>query len=151
MTNHVLRCPNVDVSDARIIFRVCWESRDQAEPEEPSGNSRQALPHVRKNTNPSTCPIRAAHAEFIATLKGQGPRAIPLDVDAVDLKDRADHLNKVFNALSVYVTAILDDTAQNAPGGLDFGDVGAALSDLASDVTGTIQLTAGAMTAGRVA
>jgi hypothetical protein len=29
--------------------------------------------------------------------------------DAIDIEDRADHLDKVFGALSVYVTVILDD------------------------------------------
>jgi hypothetical protein len=45
---------------------------------------------------------------------------------------------------------ILDDTAQNVPGGLDLRDVEAVLADLASDVTGTIQYAADRL-AGRVA
>ena len=76
-------------------------------------------------------------------------RAIPLDPDASDLEDRADHLKKVLSALSVYVTAILDDTAQNLPGGLDLRHIDALLSDLASDVTGTIQRAADAMASSR--
>jgi predicted phage-related endonuclease len=40
---------------------------------------------------------------------------------------------------------ILDDTAQNVPGGLDLPDTEAVLADLASDVTGTIQLAADEM------
>ncbi|MGA3311193.1 MAG: hypothetical protein ABSD08_21695 [Xanthobacteraceae bacterium] len=47
-------------------------------------------------------------------------------------------MKKVLNALSVYVTAILDDTAQHVPGGLDLRYIDALLSDLVSDVTGTI-------------
>ena len=47
--------------------------------------------------------------------------------------------------MSVYVTAILDDTAQNVPGGLDLRQIDALLSDLASDVTGTLQRAADAM------
>jgi hypothetical protein len=84
---------------------------------------------------PSTNPVRAAHAEFVAALVGHPPWPISLDPDATDLEDRADHVNKVLNALSVYVTAILDDTAQNVPGGLDLRNIDALLSDLASDVT----------------
>jgi hypothetical protein len=57
----------------------------------------------------------------------------------VYLEDRADHLNKVLNGLSAYLTAILHDTAQNVPGGLDLRQVNALLSDLASDVSGTLQ------------
>ena len=70
--------------------------------------------------------------------------------DAIDLEDRADHLNKVLNALAAYLTAILDNTAQNVPGGLDLRQVEALLSDLTSDVVGSIQLAAASM-AGRVA
>ncbi len=85
----------------------------------------------------STNPVQAAHAEFAAALAGHPPRAIP--VDAVDLEERADHLKQVLNALSAHVTAVLDDTAHNVPGGLDLGQVDAFLSDFASDMTGTLQ------------
>ena len=44
--------------------------------------------------------------------------------------------------MSVYVTAILDDIAQNVPGGLDLRHIDALLSDLASDVIGTLPQTA---------
>jgi hypothetical protein len=75
----------------------------------------------------STSPVRAAHAEFVASLAGHPPRPIP--VDAI---------------------LILDDTAQNAPGGLDLRHIEAILSDLASDVAGIIQHAADSV-AGRVA
>ena len=68
------------------------------------------------SAKPSASPVRAAHAEFVAALAGHPPRPIPIDADAIDLEDRADHLDKVFGALSVYVAVILDDTAQNIPG-----------------------------------
>jgi hypothetical protein len=93
----------------------------------------------------STSRVCASHAEFVAALAGHPPRAIPLDADAIDLEDRADHLSKVFGALSVYVAVIIDDTAQNVPGRLDLPDTEAILADLASDVTGTIQHAAEGM------
>ena len=102
------------------------------------------------SAKPSTSPVRFAYAGFVATLAAYPPRPIPIDADAIDLEDRADHLDKVFGALSVYVTVILDDTAQNVPGTLDLRDVEAILADLASDVTGTIQHAADDM-AGRPA
>jgi hypothetical protein len=105
----------------------------------------------RAGTKPFATHVCSAHAQFVAVVAGAPPRAIPLDTDAVDLEDRVDHLSTVLNALSVYLTVILDDTAKNIPGRVDFGDISAALSDLASDVTGTIQLAADAMAAGRVA
>ena len=98
--------------------------------------------------NPSTDPVLAAHAEFVAALTRHSPRPIPIDADAIDLEDRADHLGRVLKALSVYVTAVADDTAQNAPGKLEFCHIEAILSDLASDVTDAIQHAADDM-AGR--
>ena len=91
------------------------------------------------NVKPSTNPVPAAYAEFIAALAGSPPQPISVDAEAVDLEDRADHLKRVLAALSDYLTAILDDTAQNVPGGLDLRQIIALLSDLASEVSGTIQ------------
>jgi len=88
---------------------------------------------------PSTNPVRSAHAEFVTALAGQPPWPMPLFADASDIEDRADHVKKVLDAVSAYVTAILDDTAQNIPGGLDLRQVDALLADLASEATGTIQ------------
>ncbi len=99
---------------------------------------------------PSTSPVRVAHADLVTAIAGHPPWPIPLFADASDLEDRADHLNKVLNAVSVYVTAILDDTAQNLPGGLDLRQIDALLSELVSDVTGTLQRAAEGI-AGRVA
>jgi hypothetical protein len=98
----------------------------------------------------SANPVRAARVELVAVLAGHPPWPIPIDADATGLEDRADHLKKVLDALSVYVAAILDDTAQNVPGGLDLRSIDALLADLASDVAGTIRRAADAM-AGRVA
>jgi hypothetical protein len=55
----------------------------------------------------------------------------------------------VFRGLAGYLTVILDDTAQNTPGGLDVCDAEAILADLASDLSGAIQRAAEEM-AGRV-
>ena len=103
-----------------------------------------------ETAKPSTNPVRAAHAEFFAALAGNPPRPIPVGTTAVDIEERADHLKQVLNALSAYLTAILDDTAENVPGGLDLRQVQALLSDLTSDMVGGIQLAAVSM-AGRVA
>jgi hypothetical protein len=91
-----------------------------------------------------------AHVEFVTALAAHPPCQIPVDADALDLDYRADHLEAVLNALSVYLTAILDDTAQNTPGGLNLRHIEAVVSDLASDVTGAIQRAADEMS-GRVA
>jgi hypothetical protein len=68
---------------------------------------------IGASAKPSTIPVRAAHAEFVAALARHRPRPISIDADATDLEDRADHLNKVLDGLSVYLIVIHDDTAQN--------------------------------------
>jgi hypothetical protein len=65
----------------------------------------------------STNPLQLAHIEFVAVVAGNAPHPIYADVDSEDLDGRADHLEKVFAALHVYLTAIVADTAQNVPGG----------------------------------
>ena len=90
-------------------------------------------------------PVRSAHADFVTAVAKQLPWPLPLFADASDLEDRADHVKKVLEAVSAYVTAILDDTAQNVPGGLDLRQVDALLADLASEATGTIRGAADAL------
>jgi hypothetical protein len=136
--------------DQAAVLLPWGETRRAAEPEDLSGKPRPSQPDDCASAKPSADAVAAAHAEFIAALAGHPPRTIPIDADAIDLEDRADHLNMVFGALLVYVAVILDDTAQNVPGGLDFRDIEAILSDLASDVTGAIQHAAEDM-AGRIA
>jgi hypothetical protein len=93
--------------------------------------------------------VKAAYTEFLGALAAHPPRRIPIEADSIDLQDRADHLNAVFGGLGAYLALVLDDTAQNAPGGLVFADAEAILADLASDLTGAIQRAADEM-AGRV-
>jgi hypothetical protein len=73
------------------------------------------------------------------------PRPIPLEADSIDLQDRAEHLSALFGGLAVYLSEVLDDTAQNAPGGLDLTDAEAILADLAADLSGAIEHAANQM------
>jgi hypothetical protein len=66
----------------------------------------------------SASPVRLAHMELVAALAENVPHPIYADVDSEDLDDRADHLEKMFAALHVYLTAIIADMAHNVPGGL---------------------------------
>ena len=82
----------------------------------------------------STNPVRLAHIEFVAALAGNVPHPIYTDVDSEDLDGRADHLEKMFAALHVYLTAIIADTAHNIPGGtLDRRYLDNLFRDLSAD------------------
>ena len=80
-----------------------------------------------------TNPVRL-HIEFVAALAGNVPHPIYTDVDSEDLDGRADHLEKMFAALHVYLTAIIADTAHNIPGGaLDRRYLDSLFRDLSAD------------------
>jgi hypothetical protein len=88
----------------------------------------------------SASPVRLAYIEFVATLAGNAPHPINTDVDSEDLDGRADHLEKVFAALHVYLTAIVADTAQNIPGrALDRHYLQDLFQDLSADAVGVIR------------
>src|SRR4051812_33979801 len=70
--------------------------------------SRGQLP---KSTTP-----RAAHTEFVAALAGNVPHPIHSNANSEDLERRAGHLEKVFAALHLYVTALIIGAAINIPG-----------------------------------
>jgi hypothetical protein len=70
----------------------------------------------RRRAATFTGPVRMADVELIAAL-GNVPHPINADADSEDLDGRADHLEKVFAALHVYLIAIIADTAQNTPTG----------------------------------
>src|SRR5512132_2368465 len=88
----------------------------------------------------STNPLQLAHTEFVAVVASKAPHPIYADVDSEDLDGRADHLEKVFAALHVYLTAIVADTAQNVPGGtLDRRYLNNLFNDLSADALGVIR------------
>ena len=135
-------------SDARIIMgddenalvRLWREKRGDVEPEDPS----RIAPTVDA-AKTFVGPVQGIHTQFVAALAGHPPRPIPVNPHALDLEDRTDHLRHVLRALSGYLVATLDDTAQNVPGGLDLRQIDALLCDLVSEVTGTLQHAADAL------
>jgi hypothetical protein len=94
----------------------------------------------RERPPKSTNPVGTAHTEFVAALAGNVPHPIHSDGDSEDLEGRADHLEKVFAALHVYLTAIIADTAHNIPGGsLDRRYLDNVFQDLSADALGIIR------------
>jgi hypothetical protein len=61
-------------------------------------------------------PVRVAQAEFVAALAGNAPHPVRSDTDCDALQGRADHLQKVFAALHVYVTANIAEISEKIPG-----------------------------------
>jgi hypothetical protein len=91
-------------------------------------------PMSRGRPPKSTSPVRLAHIEFVAALAGNVPQPIYADIDSEDLDARADHLERVFAALHVYLTAIIAETAHNIPGGaLDHRYLDNLFRDLSAD------------------
>ena len=87
-----------------------------------------------------TNPARLAHIELVTALAGNVPRQIYAEVDSEDLNGRADHLEKVFAALQVYLAAIIADTAHNIPGGtLDRRYLDNLFRDVSADALGVIR------------
>jgi hypothetical protein len=141
----------VTIGTDRGTLPPIWDKkRGKIEPKGLSDKLPQTQPCDRASAKPAPDAVRAAHTKFVAALAGHPPRPIPLEADAIDLEDRADHLDTVLRTLSVYLAAVLDETAQNVPSRLDLRDVEGILADLASDVTGAIQQAADDM-AGRPA
>ena len=88
----------------------------------------------------SISPVRLAHIEFVASLAGNVPHPICANVDSEDLDGRADHLEKMFAAVHVYLTAIIADTAHNVPGGtLDRRYLDNLFRDLSADAQAVIR------------
>ena len=63
----------------------------------------------------STSPVRLAHIELVTALAGNVPPFIHSEARPEDLQRRGDHLERVFAALHVYLTAIVAETAQDIP------------------------------------
>jgi hypothetical protein len=94
----------------------------------------------RKRPLKSTSLVRVAHTELVAALAGNAPHPIYVEADSDDLSGRADHLEKIFEALRAYLAAILSDTAQNLPGGaLDRRYLDNLFQDLSADAVAVIR------------
>ena len=100
----------------------------------------------REEPKKSTCPVRAAHTELVAALAGSQPHPIYAELSSEDLDARADHLEKLFVALHVYISAVIDDTTQNIPSGtLDRRYFANLFSDFSGDAVGAIRNAADEM------
>lgn len=86
--------------------------------------------------------LRATHRALVMTLASCVPAPLPLFPHAVDLADRRDHVETVLNAFALYLGDVLDETAQNVPGGIERKFIDSLWCDLVSEVLGTLQSAA---------
>jgi hypothetical protein len=88
----------------------------------------------------STSPVRLAHTEFVAILAGNTPRPLHSEANSEDLEGRAEHLEKVFAALQVYLTAIIAETTQDIPAStLDRRYLESLFQQFSADALGAIR------------
>jgi hypothetical protein len=91
----------------------------------------------------STGPVRTAHTEFVAALAGKAPSPVRSDTNSDDLEGSAEHLEKVFAALHVYLTALIAETAQNVT--LDRRYLDGLFQQFSADALGVIRDAAAEM------
>jgi hypothetical protein len=94
----------------------------------------------------STSPVRAAHTEFGAALAANAPRPLHSEANSEDLEGCAEHLEKVFAALHVYLTAIIAETTQDiAASTLDRRYLEGLFQQFSADALGAIRDAAAEM------
>jgi hypothetical protein len=90
--------------------------------------------------------VRAAHTEFVAALAANAPRLLQSDANSEELEGRADHLEKVFAALHVYLTAVIAETVQDIPAStLDRRYLDGLFQQFSADAMGAIRDAAAEM------
>jgi hypothetical protein len=84
--------------------------------------------------------VQAAHITLISALASLKPHRIigSYAADRFDILERAEHLEKVLAAVTVYTKAIVTDTAYLAPIGYVADETG-FLKDAASDIVGALK------------
>jgi hypothetical protein len=91
--------------------------------------------------------LAKAHADFVMALAARKPCPIALDPHPEDFTARAICCEALIDRMKAHLTALIDDAAQNEPG-CQIRDaeltasIDAHLSDLKSDITGTLDQVA---------
>ena len=89
--------------------------------------------------------LRVAFAELGVALADNPPPPIMGEVDAADLDELAEHMQRVMGAVEKYAEAVLAD-AKYRTSGLDFDvNVTGRLSDMQGDLVGAFRNAADAM------
>ncbi len=86
--------------------------------------------------------IQAAHTALIGCLAANKPHRITGNADALDIRDRAEHLEAVLAAVTEYALAVVTDTANDTLGPVDRRTIQNRLVALASEVVGAVTTAA---------
>jgi hypothetical protein len=91
--------------------------------------------------------LAKAHADFVMALAARKPCPIALDPCPEDFTARAICCEALIDRMKVHLTALIDDAAQNEPGCTIrdaelAASIDADLTDLKSDITGTLDQVA---------
>ena len=91
--------------------------------------------------------IAKAHADFVMALAARKPAAIALEPAPEDFTARAICCEALIDRMKVHLTALIDDAADNDSGRLIrdaelAASIDAHLTDLKSDITGTLEQVA---------
>ena len=88
--------------------------------------------------------IAKAHADFVMALAARKPCPIALDPHPEDFTARAVCCEALLDRVKLHLTALIDDAARNEPGCAIrdaelTASIDAHLTDLKSDITGTLE------------
>jgi hypothetical protein len=88
--------------------------------------------------------IRKAHADFVVALAARKPRPIALEPEPEDFTARATCCENLIDRVKAHLTELIEDAAENEPGNLIRDaelatSIEASLSDLKSDIAGTLE------------
>ena len=91
--------------------------------------------------------LAKAHADFVMALAARKPCPIALDPHPEDFTARAVCCEALIDRVKLHLTALIDDAAQNEPGchirdAELAASIDAHLTDLKSDITGTLDQVA---------
>jgi hypothetical protein len=91
--------------------------------------------------------LAKAHADFVMALAARKPCPIGLDPHPEDFTARAICCEALIDRVKLHLTALIDDAAQNEPGcqirdAALAASIDAHLTDLKSDITGTLDQVA---------
>jgi hypothetical protein len=103
-------------------------------------------PHPLERRTPGT-DLAKAHADFVMALAARKPCPIALDPHPEDFTARAMCCEALIDRVKLHLTALIDDAAQNEPGRQIrdaelAASIDAHLTDLKSDITGTLDRVA---------